>query len=328
METVTTVATTPTPTGIDSVNQEVLASQTLTELLPELKALGLEELIQINVDVPSAIATVLGSLPEIRAYREEIVKSMASFDIASFDKLEAYAIALNDAHGEYLTAAQPADDFDNLLEEGVHLRELLLSDANALALRGLVDGNKLSELKGVVGHKNLAPDLNVLYKVLQSSWPQIEGKSAVQPAELERASKLGQRIIRLVGLRAQGTATVAAATDLRIRAFTLFTRAYDNVRRGISFLRWNEGDSEKIAPSLFAGRGAVRHKGTEVPPDGPAHPAPSAGAGGSGALPPGGAVAASGSQQRAPTGPAGEAASAAAGGAVAGTPDAEPFLHS
>jgi hypothetical protein len=54
----------------DDVNDETLAGETFARLLPELVALSLDELTAINLDVPSAVATTLGSLPEIRALRD------------------------------------------------------------------------------------------------------------------------------------------------------------------------------------------------------------------------------------------------------------------
>jgi hypothetical protein len=54
---------------------------------------------------------------------------------------------------------------------------------------------------------------------------------------------------------------------MRARAFTVFSRAYDQVRRAAMFLRWNEGDPDAIVPSLYAGRGG-RGKAAEEKPVG------------------------------------------------------------
>ena len=35
------------------------------------------------------------------------------------------------------------------------------------------------------------------------------------------------------------------------KAFTLFARAYDQCRRLVSYLRWDTGDAESIAPSIY-----------------------------------------------------------------------------
>jgi hypothetical protein len=107
----------------------------------------------------------------------------------------------------------------------------------------------------------------------------VQSRSGVQDAELEPADKLAQRIVRVVGLREQCPAMVAAATDLRLRAFTLLFRTYDNVRRAVTFQRWSGGEADKIAPSLYAGRSNGRRRAeppvTDVPPPAPA-PVPGA----------------------------------------------------
>lgn len=40
-----------------------------------------------------------------------------------------------------------------------------------------------------------------------------------------------------------------------MRAYSLFVRAYDQCRRAVSYLRWEEGDADDEPPSLFANRG-------------------------------------------------------------------------
>ena len=57
------------------------------------------------------------------------------------------------------------------------------------------------------------------------------------------------------GLREQGPAVVQDVARIRDQAFTLMMRAYDEVRRAVTFLRWQQGDADTIAPSLYAGRG-------------------------------------------------------------------------
>jgi hypothetical protein len=67
----------------------------------------------------------------------------------------------------------------------------------------------------------------------------------------------------------------ADAIQIRQRLFTLFVTAWDQVRRALGFLRWNEDDVDDIAPSLYAGR--ARRK-TDVPPEPPEPTAPGDGA--------------------------------------------------
>src|SRR5688572_22808457 len=63
----------------------------------ELQAIPEQDLIVINLEVLSAVATVLGTLPELRALRERFA-SLPDFDLVRFDKLRDYALALGHAH--------------------------------------------------------------------------------------------------------------------------------------------------------------------------------------------------------------------------------------
>jgi hypothetical protein len=277
------------------------------ELLPSLRALEPSELTIVNLDIPAAVTTVLGALPEIRALRPDVVKNLPFLDIERFDKLESYARALSHAHALYLAASHPSDDLHALCEEGAKLRDTLLKDAEALANRGFLDGERFAELKGPIGYKNLAVDLQVLTAMFRQHWSDIEGRTGVQPSELERAVDLTNRILTTVGLREQAPVLIAASADVRQRAFTTFMRTYDHVRRAITFLRWDEGDVDQITPSLYAGRsnGRKKEKATEEQPaNGPAVPATPGGGGAAaapGAPPGGGAVMPTGGNGAAPT---------------------------
>jgi hypothetical protein len=67
-----------------------------------------------------------------------------------------------------------------------------------------------------------------------------------------------------IGSREQAPAAIDEASNNRQRAFTLLLTAYSQVRRAITYLRWNEGDADSIAPSLYAAR---RKKGNVTEDD-------------------------------------------------------------
>jgi hypothetical protein len=76
------------------------------QLLAEITAVPESELLQLNLDVLEVVTTVLGRLPMIRAMREEIDATFKRFDLARFDKLERYALALSHAHTLWRSSAQ------------------------------------------------------------------------------------------------------------------------------------------------------------------------------------------------------------------------------
>lgn len=136
------------------------------------------------------------------------------------------------------------------------------------AKRGLISAESLQKLKGPNGFKNVQTDLQILVHVFRANWANVTGKCATTETELARAEKLVSWLIQAVGLREQGPAEIAKSADLRVRAFTAFSRAYSDVRRAIAYVRWNEGDVDTIIPSLYQGRGG-RKKETAPTGEGP-----------------------------------------------------------
>jgi hypothetical protein len=234
------------------------AQAAFEQIQPEMAALGAESLGKINVDISQAVSISLGVLPGLLFLRPAMAK-LPDFEIGQFDKLETYALGAWYAHLLALPPASATNPVQLLLEEASALRLLLLSDAEALAARGLLDLKSVQEIRGGQGNLDIANDLVALSALMGASWSKIEGKTAATADEVHRAGDLGPLLIAALGVREHGaTATPAEAADRKVRAFTLFTAAYDQVRRAVSYLRWNEGDADSLAPSLYKGRGGSR----------------------------------------------------------------------
>jgi hypothetical protein len=222
--------------------------------MPASKALDVNDLATINIDVTSAIATTVGKLPGILALRDS-AQALPGFDATVFDQLETYTLATGHAHTLYMGASSAPEAIVELNERGMNLRNTLYADAVALATRNLISGDRIGELKANIGYKNLAFDLMALAGVLRGSLDKIAGKTAITTEDLDQAELIGDQLVSAVGSREEAPASLADVSTQRQRNFTLFLNAYDQVRRAVTFLRWNEGDLDRIAPSLYSGRG-------------------------------------------------------------------------
>jgi len=95
----------------------------------------------------------------------------------------------------------------------------------------------------------------VVDAIFQEAWDTVHDKTTVTSEEVERAAVLGSELHIALGLRRVGADLQSKPPESQLtrdRAFTLFVRAYDEVRRGVTFLRWYEGDVDSYAPSLYA----------------------------------------------------------------------------
>ncbi|WP_437816579.1 hypothetical protein [Sorangium sp. So ce1078] len=232
------------------------AAAAFDKALPEIDALSPDRLIAINLDIPRMVSQVLGVLPGLLALRSDIAERLQKHDVALLDRLETYALAAWYAHLVWLSSGGAENALKPLLEEAVPLRENLLSDAEALARRGLLDAETVAEIRAGQGHIDTANDLVALSALFSGSWSEIAGKTAATEEEVKRAGEIGPQLLAALGVREHGKGPgPTEAADKRARAFALLVHAYDQTRRAVAYLRWNEGDADTIAPSLYKGRG-------------------------------------------------------------------------
>lgn len=237
-------------------------------------ALELGELLPINLDIPTTVAAVIGALPRVKSFRETFVTVLPCFDIAAFDALESYADALAYAHIAFLAASEPTTDLRALLVRARAMRDRFVADADALAGRGKLDGRRLADLKGGTGYLAIAYDLGALICMIRERWTEISGKSAIQSSELDEAESLCEQVARAYGERTRQSVLAASHAEDRQRAYTVLLNTYDQARRAMQYIRWEEGDAEKIAPSLWSGRGGRGSKAKSGSNGGTNPPAP------------------------------------------------------
>jgi hypothetical protein len=218
-------------------------------------ALSPNDLLLVNLDVPLAVTTVLGAMPKMKIIRAEAATKLPADIVEHIDHAETYARALGYAQTVFLAASRPTEILPELAERAFKLRDLLLTDAKALAQRGMLDAKPLTDLKGGPGYLNIASDLGVLVRMLRERWSTVATKTAIQPAELDEAEHIFEQITDAYAGRNRQSDEVAAMSDDGQRAFTLLVKTYDQVRRAATFLRWDMNDADKFTPSLWAGRG-------------------------------------------------------------------------
>ncbi|WP_438019368.1 hypothetical protein WMF18_09980 [Sorangium sp. So ce315] len=249
------------------------AAAAFDKVAPEMDTLGQDALLPINIDIPRAVSQALGVLPGLLALRPLIAERLPTHDVGLVDRLETYALAAWYAHLAWLSSGGAQNGLKPLVEEAVPLRANLLGDAEALARRGLIDAETVADIRAGNGHMDTANDLVALSALFSDRWSEIAGKTAATEEEVRRAGELGPQLLAALGVREHGAAPGPSdAAEKRTRAYTLFVNAYDQTRRAVAYLRWNEGDVDAIAPSLYkgrGGRGASSSDAGDAPQEGP-----------------------------------------------------------
>lgn len=225
----------------------------LAQVRGQMAILEPHDLLPITVDPLAAVSTARGALPQLLKLRDQMV-ALPGFESKNIDDLETLAVAAQATQSILLAADSPPERFNELMADATELRQRLYNDALALAQRGLISEAPLQALKGPVGFRNVASDLGILAMVFRAAGTRIEGKTCVTEEELDQAEIYSEDVIADLGLKNNAPATVAGVALERQQAFTLFINAYDQVRRAVTYLRWNQDDIDDFAPSLYSGR--------------------------------------------------------------------------
>lgn len=234
---------------IDQLDLES-SEQAFNALKAEIEAVPSDALLPVNVDVAVAAMIAIRAAPRLEVLMTEFgtEKLMETgFDPTNVTRLRLYAAAAWHAH----VMATPANDgkLQFQIGEATKLKKSLLLWADALADRGLLSAERIAEIRAGTGHVDLANDMVALGQMFGDAWATIEDKCAISKDEVDRAKVLGLEI--LVGLGAKREGGDEASLRTKVKAFTLFAKAYDQCRRVVGYLRWDVGDQDLIAPSIY-----------------------------------------------------------------------------
>lgn len=225
------------------------------------------DLIPINIDVMAAVTTARGAVHKTAALMPSIREMLPNHDLSAFEKLEDVALACGFAASQYTLAITSTEVLPEIAAKAIHVRDVLVTDAEGLTKRGLIDRSALKGVMGTTAYRAIAHDLNLVSSLLRGLKGTLGDRITSITAELDEADVLSAMLTDQVSIRESAPTIVADASKTRHRAVTLLIRTYDEVRRVMTFVRWHDEDVDDIAPSLYAGRIGKKQKtqATDIP---------------------------------------------------------------
>ncbi len=215
------------------------------------------------IGVSENVTSALGSIGD--ELRVELVAEYGDEATKLLDGLETTSRAARQAEAA-LGTKEESSDVAALHEEVMAMYERLLTDATSLVHRGLLPKERLAAPRDLKSYQGTLQSLLWVIEIFRDVWPSIAGETPVKPADLERADALASRMADALGKKQHG-ALRALAMETRTRAFSLLVREYELLRRMVTYVRWFEGDYDRIMPSLYAGRGGRKPRDVEPPVD-------------------------------------------------------------
>jgi len=233
---------------------------------PTLLALDRERLERPKVNPLVAVRTALEAVVNVKTFGLDLGDPPVSRpELAA--QVESGALALWYAHA--IEIRIDANEIPALAQEGRRLRAELLVWLRVLARTGHLERSVLAAIPRRRGHVHLASGLVASAEAFHNRWDDLENKTGIDEAQVARAAELGESLMAAVVAReAVADPKHLSPRMMTTRALMLLDERYDTMRRAVAGLRWQEGDSDVIAPSFYA----VQARGRAQPAKPPASP--------------------------------------------------------
>ncbi|MGC4069154.1 MAG: hypothetical protein QM784_31805 [Polyangiaceae bacterium] len=212
-----------------------------------------EEVRAVYLDVHKVIIRVMAAAKRLPHFEAEL-RALQGFRVERLERLPDYALALYSAHNRYRFPASKAEPLPVLYEAATKRRNALLAEARSLVERSLIKAELLKALVGHHGYRNVAHDLAGLAHIFAADWERLQEHTSLKRAELESVGQLALRLTGALAMRKRTPEETKAAKDIQLRMFTLLSRAYNEIRQGIQYLRRDRHVADEIVPSLYSGR--------------------------------------------------------------------------
>ena len=246
--------------------EQVASLDALNGLRAELKAMPENEIERRATLDPSSAALIAGATAKkVEPFRAQLVATFGPEAGEVLDQLPVVALATRQADIE-LTTSMPANDLTEPYAQVRATLQLLLVDADALALRGHLDSKRLDPLRNVQGYLATVDSVERLVSMLRDDWDKLAPHTPLKVAELDRAVVLAKSLSAAVAARDNGVHRAPAA-EMRIRVLSKLMRLYDALRRMMTYLRWEQDDIDQLVPSLYASRGRRTRSRDDVDPN-------------------------------------------------------------
>jgi hypothetical protein len=248
----------PTAPSFDNVTriaerlpQLPLNAEGLEQRLTQLRQLSKRELSVINLRVDDAVTASLAAARTVQRLLPRL-RALGGFKPELATRVEEWAYVLNHVHTQANLEPARYRFPTALIAEAKQLRSKLLFEAQYLTAHGLLFDSRITSISKSKAFSELLRDLSLLVQILDADRATWSRKSALEGEQVDRAKAVALLLHAALLQKEAGRAN--EWIDLKVRAFTMLRRAYDEARASVMYLLRDEPNADRMIPPLTASR--------------------------------------------------------------------------
>lgn len=222
----------------------------------------------VATDLHHAASVIRMAIPKLLPLRPELA-ALPRYDVTWIDRLETLAAALDAAQYACDVAERDAGPTMAALVEATRRHGRLLTTViDGLVQSGLLPcaepahGTRRRSLEALAEHVGACADL------LLRRQPHLIARTPLTEATLQEALHVSTVLRDRLAERARRTEARPARLVTRERLWTVAEAAWAQVQRGVRFVRFDHGDADALAPTLYATPRRARAQRVDGKPDG------------------------------------------------------------
>ena len=206
----------------------------------------------MRLGASAAAGIAEGALPRILTQRAAVAAEFGEARAAYIDGLPSL---VNETQDAFLgvTMVEAGGSVVALHSEVAGFHALLLSDADGLVLRKLLDPKLVEPCRPAQGYLTTVSSTLLTVKLFREQWEKIKERAPTEKADLDLAESKALELRQRLHEGELGTDRIIAM-EKRAKLLAVLVRQYGEVRRMIGFVRYWDDDADTFAPSLWSGR--------------------------------------------------------------------------
>lgn len=221
---------------------------------------AIDEVVPQYFDLAAAFELVTSKAPQLAQF-EEAFDALPKFDKTLPRRAVTYAhAALHAAVLEQFAPPNLTDAETAAIATCVELYPKFASTAQLLAAEKLLPATVLSAPPVGTSHRDRAHGMHRLVFIFREHESAVVNNSIIKSETIEAAAKAVAIALPAFSDRSLPSEAQRAAQRERQKCAMLLFHAWNQTRRAVSWLRWDEQDADQWAPSLYAQRGPRSEK--------------------------------------------------------------------